>query len=77
MTLCALDLSYYTLAKTTATNKAIIVVMPAFVAKVMDIKNKHLRHHIINLIDNLELLRSMYPKKHNLTLITPNVRFPH
>ena len=75
MTLCALDLSYYTPAKTAATNKTIAAAIPAFIAKATDIENEHLRRHAINLMDDLELLQSTYLKKHNLTSIAPIVRF--
>ena len=65
MTPHALDLWYYTSAKTMATNEAIAVIMPMFVAKVTDIKNKHLWRYVVNLIDNLEPLQSTYFRKQN------------
>ena len=76
MTPCALDLSYYTPAETAATNEAIAATMLAFVAKITDIENKHLRRHSINLIDNLEPLQSTYLRKHNLMSIASIVKSP-
>ncbi len=69
MVLSTLDLSYYTPAETTATNEAIAIAMPEFLAKVTDNENKHLRHHAICLIDNLELLQSLYLIENNLMSI--------
>lgn len=56
MVFCALDLLYYIPAKMVATNKAIATAMTEFVAKATDNENKLLWHHIVNLMDNLELL---------------------
>ena len=74
MTLCTLDLLYYTLAKRVATDKAIAIFMPMFVIKVTEIENKHLQRHAVNLIDNLKPLLSTYLKEHNLTSIAPIVK---
>ena len=76
MTPCALDLLYYTPAKTAATDEAIGAAMLAFVAKATDIENKHLRRHSVNLMDSLELQQSLYLRKHNLTSIALIVRSP-
>lgn len=72
----ALDSSYYTLAETAATNKAIADTILEFVAKATDNKNKHLRHLAIRLIDNLEPLQLLYFTEHNLMSIVLVVRFP-
>ena len=61
----ALDPLYYTSAETAATNKAIAAAMPEFVAKTIDNEKDSLRHHAVNLIDNLELLQSSYLRKLN------------
>lgn len=73
---CTLDPSYYTLAKTAATNEAIAVAMSEFVAKATDNEKELLRRHAVNLIENLKPLQSLYLKEHNLTTIAPVVRFP-
>ena len=74
MTPRTLDSLYYTLAKTTATDKVIAAAMSVFVAKVTDIKNEHLRRYTVNLMDDLKLLQSTYFRKHNLTSIASIVR---
>lgn len=56
MTFYVLDPSYYTLAEITAIDKAIAAKMPAFAIKATDIESKYLPCHIVNLMDNLELL---------------------
>lgn len=68
---CTLDLLYYTSVETVATDKVIIAAMPKFIVKVTDNENKHLWRYAVNLIDNLELLQSLYLKEHNLTSIAP------
>lgn len=72
---CVLDLSYYIPTKTAITNKAITAVMLKYMAKAINNKNKHLRRHAVNLIDNLELLQSFYFREYNLMSIAPVVRF--
>lgn len=58
------------------TNETITAAMPAFIAKAIDIKNKHLRRYSVNLIDNLELFQSTYFIEYNLRSIALIVRFP-
>lgn len=70
-----LDLLYYTLVETAAINKAIASEMPVFVPKAIDIENKHLRRHVVNLMDDLEPLKSTYLKEHNLISIALIMRF--
>ncbi len=48
-----LDLLYYASTEITATEKAIAIAMPEFVINTTDNENKHLRRHIVNLINNL------------------------
>lgn len=57
------------------TNKAITAVMLKYVAKAINNKNKHLRRHAVNLINNLEPLQSFYFREYNLMSIAPVVRF--
>lgn len=72
----ALNLLYYTPAEIVANNETIATTISAFMAKVTNIENKHLRRHIVNLIDKLKPLQSTYLKEHNLTSIASIVRSP-
>lgn len=69
------NLLYYILAETIAIDEAIVITMPAFITKTMNIKNKHLLYHTVNLINNLKLLQSMYFKENILMLIVFVNRF--
>lgn len=65
MAFYALDPLYYTPAKIAAINEAIATIMPVFVAKEMNIENKHLRQYIVNLI-----------REHSLTSIALVIQYP-
>lgn len=67
---------YYTLTETAATDEAIAAGMPAYVAEATDIENKHLRRHIVNLMEDLEPLQSTYLRENNLTSIASIMRSP-
>lgn len=51
-----LDLSYYTMAETEIINKAITITLPDFVEKAAKTKYKYLQNHIVNVMNELELL---------------------
>ncbi len=73
---CVLDLLYYTLVETAATDEAIATTLPEFVVKVTDNEIEHLCRHAVYLMDNLESLQFSYLTEHNPTLIVPIVRSP-
>lgn len=58
------------------TDKAVAIVLPDFVEKVIETEDKHLWSHALKLMKKLEPLQPLYLTEHNLTLITPIVRFP-
>lgn len=68
------DLLYYTTAQIAVTNKAIATVILELVVKVTKNENKHLQHHAICLIDDLELLQFLYLMEYNMTSIAPVIR---
>lgn len=69
-----LDPSYYTLAEIVVINKAIATTMSEFVVKATDNKNKHLWYYVVCLIEDLELLQSLYLTEYNLMSIALIVR---
>lgn len=69
------NLLYYILGEMIAIDEIIAITMPAFITKTMNIKNKHLLHHVVNLINNLKLLQSTYFKENILILIVSVNRF--
>lgn len=73
---CIVDLLYYTMAKMTIINEAIAIVFPDFMAKLVETEDKHLRKHVVNLIDNLKQFQHTYLMEHNLMPIALIVRSP-
>lgn len=70
----ALDLLYYTLVGIIVINEVIAAIILEFVTKAIDNKYKHLWCHVVYLINDLELLQSLYLIAHHLMSIMPIIR---